>query len=109
MQLLVCTAVSRERHRKTKHRRKDQHFPFFLHLCYVSQGKKILAPAKTILNLVTVHPKAAFLAFVRSGRPKRTRSGQFKRKVQDARVHFPRHNSPNSRPLADRGGRTERL
>ena len=30
-------------------------------------------------------------------------------KVQGARVHFSRHNSPNSRALADRSGRTERL
>ena len=30
-------------------------------------------------------------------------------KAQDARVHFSRHNSPNSRALADRSGRAERL
>ena len=30
-------------------------------------------------------------------------------KVQGARVHFLRHNSPNSRALVDRSGRTERL
>ena len=30
-------------------------------------------------------------------------------KVQGARVHFSRHNSPNPRDLADRSGRSERL
>ena len=46
-----------------------------------------------------------FLVFmVRSGRPKRAGSGQFKWKGPGARVHFSRHTSPSSRALVDRSG-----
>ena len=45
--------------------------------------------------------------FVLSGRPKITGSGQFIWK--DPMCIFSRHNSPNSRALADRSERTERL
>ena len=62
------------------------------------------------LSSINPSPELGRFLFVRPGRPKRTGSGQFKWKDPRRarpRVHFSRHNSPNSRALADR--RTERL
>ena len=81
----------------------------FLLPCPCNPSCRYLLPsAHTQWGRVFMEAKVAFHLSVLAGR-KELVLASVNGTVQGARVHFSRHNSPDSRALADRSGRTERL
>ena len=69
---------------------------------------QILLESLQLSQFSTTKAKVALHLSILAGRKELILAG-LNGKVQGARVHFSRHNSPNSRALADLSGRTERL